>query len=143
MVCISFCCSDNENLNFLCILLRKKMKPGSIILTTEFSLPLEGFVEPLEDDEQMPSGNFEFELIEKVDGWCWLMGGQSTVYIHRVLQSLWEDGVGKRRKPVLSVRKQARQIIEAMEAGELTDTKKFVRDVYNAMVFHGYLEKTK
>lgn len=119
----------------------RQCKPGAIVITTDYMLPLEGDIEPLEDDETMPSGPYKLDLIESVDGWCWLTGGQSTAHIHRVVKSLWEDGVGARQRPVIPLELQAYRIIKAMEAGELTDSKRFLRQVRNNMVFHGFPQK--
>jgi hypothetical protein len=119
----------------------RQCKPGAIVITTDYVLPLEGDIEPLEDDESMPSGPYKLELVESVGGWCWLTGGQSTAHIHRVITSLWQDGDGPRRRPVIPMEVQAYRIIKAMEAGELTDSKTFLRRVRNNMVFHGFPEK--
>jgi hypothetical protein len=91
----------------------------------------------LEDDESMPHGEYELELLEKVDGWCWLMGGESTAYIHRVKKSLWEEYAGPRNKPRRSLEEEAFSLVQLMESGELTDTQRFLRNVYNNMLFHG------
>jgi hypothetical protein len=119
----------------------RQCKPGTIVITTDYVLPLEGVIEPLEDDENMPYGSYKLDLVESVDGWCWLTGGQSTAHIHRVVSSLSEDGVGPRQRPVIPLEIQAYRIIKAMEAGELTDSKKFLRDVRNNMIFREFPEK--
>jgi hypothetical protein len=42
---------------------------------------------------------------------------------------------------VIPLEIQAYRIIKAMEAGELTDSKKFIREVRNNMVFREFPEK--
>ena len=64
----------------------RQCKPGSIIITTDYMLPLVNTIPPIDGDYR--SGTYRLELAEKVDGWCWLTGGASTVYIHRVVDSL-------------------------------------------------------
>lgn len=115
----------------------RQFRPGSIIITTEFPLVLRGQIDPLENDDSMPHGHYEIELLEKVDGWCWLMGGESTAYIHRVKTSLWSEYAGPRTKPNLSLDDEAYQLVQLMESGQLTDTKAFWRDVHNEMSFRG------
>lgn len=64
----------------------RQCKPGSIIITTDYMLPLVNTIPAIEGDAR--TGTYTLELAEKVDGWCWLTGGASTVYIHRVVDSL-------------------------------------------------------
>jgi len=117
----------------------RQCKPGTIIITTDFKLHLDGYIDPVEDDPNLPFGEFKFEVLEKVDGYCWLLGGESTAYIHRVINSLWvdidEDG-DSIEKPKPSVEEEARRIIDAMEANTLTNTTTFVRSMQNSMAFH-------
>jgi len=122
----------------------RQCKPGSIVITTEFTLPLEGFIgpypsatNPVEEQHELPSGPYKLELLEEVDGWCWLTGGESTAYIHRVVESLWQDGVGKRERPNPSAVGEARSVVEAIRSGNLTDTDDFIRAVRNCIFFHG------
>jgi len=116
----------------------RQCKPGTIIITTDFKLHLEGSIDPDEDDPNLPFGKFKFEVLEKVDGFCWLVGGKSTAYIHRVVQSLWvdEDG-GRKEKPRLSKEEQAAKIVKAMQGNVLTNiTTIELRSMKNALVFH-------
>jgi hypothetical protein len=85
----------------------------------------------------MPFGDYEIELLDKIDGWCWLMGGESTAYIHRVKRSLSENYGGPREVPYLDLKEEAFQLVQLMEKGELTDTKEFMRNVRNNMIFNG------
>mmetsp|Transcript_38604 Transcript_38604/g.92970 ORF Transcript_38604/g.92970 Transcript_38604/m.92970 type:complete len:428 (-) Transcript_38604:307-1590(-) len=112
-------------------------KPGTIIITTEFPLFLHGSIDPLEEDDSMPHGRYEIQLLEKIDGWCWLMGGESTAYIHRVKTSFWEEYAGPKEVPRLSLEEEAFMLVQSMENETLTDTKSFLRRVRNDMVFHG------
>lgn len=130
-------CMSPEALTRLSRAIGRQCKPGTIVITTEFSLPLEGSVEGTEDDDRLPSGPYELELLERIDGWCWLVGGTSTAYVHRVVKSLWKEGVGKMERPEIPLEEQAWRIVQARERGELTDTGKFLREVHNNMVFHG------
>jgi hypothetical protein len=78
----------------------RQCKPGCIVITTEYQLPLEGVIEPSEDDPSMPSGRYKLELVEELTGNCWCTGGTSTAFFHRVSESLWEGGV-KRTRPAI------------------------------------------
>lgn len=114
----------------------RQCKPGTIVVTTEFPLFLNGDIEPLEDDSSMPHGPYEIQLLEKINGWCWLLGGESTAYIHRVKTSLWENYAGPRRKPQNSLEEEAYKLVQLIESGNLTDTNDFLRRVRNAMIFY-------
>eukprot|EP00978_Attheya_sp_CCMP212_P005649 scaffold12674_cov35-Attheya_sp.AAC.1 len=128
----------------------RQCKPGTIVITTEFPLALEGnvladnefdpllFEQDYSDEEPIIVGSYTLELLEQVDGWCWLLGGKSTAYIHRVLTSCWTEDSKKLERPVLSIEEQAYRICKLMEAGELTDSRKFLRNVRNNMVFLGF-----
>jgi len=130
-------CMSDAMMSSLSKAFGRQCKPGTIIITTDYALPVSGVIEPLEDDENMPSGPYTLDLLESIDGWCWLTGGQSTAHIHRVITSLWEEGIGPREKPVIPLEEQAYRIVKAYEAGELTNTDKFLRDVRNSMIFAG------
>jgi hypothetical protein len=130
-------CMKPPLLKELSVAIGRQFRPGSIVITTEFPLVLRGQIHPLEEDDSMPHGGYELEILERVDGWCWLMGGESTAYIHRVKKSLWEDYSGPRTKPILSLEEEAFRLVQLMERGELTDTKRFMRNVYNNFLFHG------
>jgi SAM-dependent methyltransferase len=64
----------------------RQCKPGAIIITTDYMIPLENSIPPIEEDDR--TGSYKLELAEKLDGWCWLTGGESTAYIHRVVHGL-------------------------------------------------------
>ena len=62
----------------------RQCKPGTIIITTDYMIPLENSI----PQGNGRGGSYKLELAEKLDGWCWLTGGESTAYIHRVVESL-------------------------------------------------------
>lgn len=64
----------------------RQCKPGTVIITTDYMLPLANNIPPIEGDDRI--GTYRLELAEKVDGWCWLTGGCSTAYIHRIVDSM-------------------------------------------------------
>lgn len=130
-------CMKPELIKQLSNAIGRQFKPGSIVITTEFPLHLRGSVEQVADDRSMPHGEFELQLLEKINGWCWLLGGESTAYIHRVKTSLHEQYGGPRQKPKLSVEEEAFQIVQKIENGTLTDTDEFIRQVKNDMFYHG------
>jgi hypothetical protein len=114
----------------------RQCKPGALVITTEFMLPLEGTIDPFQEDPRVPSGSYELELVEKVEGWCWLTGGDSTAYIHRVVKSLWKDGIGALQAPEISTEDMAFQAITAAESEKLANLNTFKRGVSNNMAFH-------
>ena len=115
----------------------RQCKPGCIVVTTEYKLPLSGFLEPMQDDPEMPSGNYRMEILHEMTGQCSCVGGVSTVYFHRVVESLWQGGV-RRVKPSLPVNEIAYQAIKAAEQDASYRSKSFVRNVANNMAFHGF-----
>ena len=130
-------CMNADLLQELSIAIGRQCKPGTIIITTEFPLCLRGNISPVPDDESMPYGSYEIQLLEEIDGWCWLLGGRSTAYIHRVTASLSEDYAGPREKPELSLEEEMFRLVQSIESGELTNTQEFVRKVRNDMIFRG------
>ena len=93
------------------------------------------FICPLIESE------YEIQLLEKIDGWCWLLGGKSTAYIHRVQTSLWEEYDGPRAMPKPSLEEEAYQLVQLIESGKFTDANEFLRRVRNDMIFHGLPEE--
>lgn len=158
-------CMNPNLLRTLSEAIGRQCRPGTIVVTTEFPLFLSGTIEGGDDDTTsttaaaaaagggggeedesslsmltpLPSGPYELDLLEKIDGWCWLTGGESTAYVHRVRTSLWEEyGAGRpreRQRPTLE--EEALGIVRLMERGELTDADDFLRRVRNDMIFHG------
>ena len=141
-------CMSQDLMSSLSMAIGRQCKPGSIIITTEFPLPLEGYIGPhrcsvdddiassfARQDHDLPTGTYKLELLESVDGWVWLTGGESTAYIHRVVESLWEEGVGKRERPTPSAHQTAREIVEAIRCEDLVSTEDFLREVRNKILF--------
>jgi hypothetical protein len=129
-------CMKPDLVKELSFAIGRQCKPGTIIITTEFQLFLKGYIDPLGNDESMPHGHYEIELLEKISGWCWLLGGESTAYIHRVVTSLWEGYAGPKKPPQSSLEEEAFRLVQMMEKGALTDTNAFLRRVRNDMIFH-------
>ncbi len=135
----AFCfssCMKPDIIQDLSAAIGRQCKPGTIVITTEYPLFLHGSVDPVDNDASIPYGPYEIELLEKVDGWCWLLGGESTAYIHRVKRSYWEDYAGPRRMPQSSLEEEAYNLVQLIENGTLTNTTDFLRRVRNSMVFH-------
>ena len=131
-------CMKPNLIQELSIAIGRQCKVGTIIITTEYPLYLSGTIDPIENDTTMPFGTYEIQLLEKTDGWCWLMGGKSTAYIHRVTKSLHDEyGVAPREVPQLSLEEEAYRLVQLIESGELTDTRLFMRNVRNDMIFNG------
>ena len=130
-------CMKPSLLEDLSMAIGRQLRPGSIIITTEFPLVLRGYIKPVKGDESIPFGEYEVELLDKVDGWCWLMGGESTAYIHRVKKSLSNKYGGPRTKPKMALEDEAYQLVQLMESGQLTDTDAFWRRVHNELSFRG------
>ena len=76
----------------------RQCKPGTIAITTEFLMPLYGVVEAVKDHPHIPFGEYEMELVEKLDGYCGVTGGVSTAYIHRVVRSLFDEEIDEKMK---------------------------------------------
>jgi hypothetical protein len=129
-------CMSEDLMGSLSNSIGRQCKPGTIVITTEYMLDLEGQIDPVEEDPRVPSGSYELQLVEKLDGWCWLTGGASTAFIHRVTKSLWKDGSGELKAPERSLEDVAFQVVTDLEAEKSTDTDSFKRGVYNNMVFH-------
>jgi hypothetical protein len=129
-------CMSEDLMGSLSKSIGRQCKPGAIVITTEFMLPLQGTIDPSEEDPRVPSGPYELQLVEKVEGWCWLTGGASTAYIHRVAKSLWKDSSGELKAPDVSAADMAFQAITEAESEKLTSLNTFKRGVYNNMAFH-------
>jgi hypothetical protein len=134
LFCFSSCLSSHLRIN-LARSIGRQSRTGTIIITTEYQLPLGGQLAEVPDDPDYPCGEYELELLDTISGPCTAVGGESTVYIHRVLKSV---GNGKRRvQPTLPVSELAYRAIQHMEQ---TDTSKFTVQVSNQMAFLGFPE---
>ena len=160
-------CMSKSIISSLSKAIGSQCKPGSIVISTEFPLELEGAVDQSNDPEELryshcnydgdfddpadgeewdrfcseegiESKHFKFELVETIDGYCWLTGGVSTAYIHRVLSSAWVEGAGPSDAEEVSTEEEAAR---AWIYGLKHQTKDFYRDVRNNMIFHGFSEK--
>jgi hypothetical protein len=132
-------CMPREMVDSLAKSIGRQCRPGTIVITTEYMLPLEGFIEPFEDDSRVSSGSFQLSLMEKVDGWCWLTGGNSTAFIHKVIESQWSEGQMPLKPRELSLEEKAYRAIKLAE--DQQDYKRFLVGVYNNMVFAGIPER--
>lgn len=65
--------------------IRRQCRPGTVVITTDHMFPLKGYIEPVEEDDRMPSGEYELQLEDKINRWCWLTGGSSTAFIHTIV----------------------------------------------------------
>lgn len=110
--------------------------PGTIVITTEYKLPEGGVLDPLPDDPDYPSGTYKVELLDTFDGTCGAVGGTSTAYIQRVVQSV---GTGQRRvQPSLPLSEIAFRAVQYAE--NENDPTVFLRGVSNQMAFLGFPE---
>jgi hypothetical protein len=63
--------------------------PGTLVITTEYQLPLGGIIETNnEGNTNLPGGEYELELVETMMGPCTAVGGESLVYIHRMTKTM-------------------------------------------------------
>jgi hypothetical protein len=132
--CFSSCLPSNIRIN-LARSIGRQCLPGTIVLTTEYKLPSGGELEPLPDDPDYPSGEYEIELVDTLSGSCTAVGGESTVYVQRVVKSV---GTGTRRvQPPVPVSELAYRAIQYMEENDSTV---FLRQVSNQMAFLGFPE---
>ena len=110
-----------------------RCKPGTILVTTDYEPPMEGYLPPLKNDGRVPFGAYRLEKIESIEGACQIVGGKSVAHIYRVVQSTWNgDNIPR---PRFSRREKARQLVELMESGKLANPDKFLISVHNAIMF--------
>ena len=112
----------------------RQCRPGTMVLTTEYPLPLSGTIDPCPQDPSLPYGDFEFELLESITGINESTGGSSTVYLHQLKVSVG-DGL-PRTRPIPSLADRAYQAV--MHVEETNDPTAFVRRVANDMIFAGF-----
>jgi hypothetical protein len=117
-----------------------RCRPGTIVITTEFPLKSNGIIEPLDENDTVPFGEYSIEVMDTVTGFNWITK-QSTAYIQRVTTSTW-DGI-VRKKPVQNASDIAWDLIKQLESKTLTDTEDFLRQVGNNMKFHSVSETIK
>lgn len=132
LFCFSSCLQPETRLE-LAQSIGRQCLPGTIIITTEYALPLSGRIEESPDDPDLPHGAFSFEVLESLTGENESTGGLSTVYMHRLTQSVG-DGV-RRNAPILPLSEIAYRAIAYMETNH--DARLFLQRVANDMVFAG------
>ena len=70
-----------------------RCRPGTILVTTDYEPPLEGYLPPVSNDVRVPHGYYRLEKIESIDGACQVVGGQTRAHIYRVAESTWNGKV--------------------------------------------------
>jgi hypothetical protein len=74
-------CLPSELLQSLSDVVGRQCRPGTIVMSTDYPLPLQA------SSEDGGVSSFRLELVEQVDGYSWVTGGDSTAYIQRVVES--------------------------------------------------------
>jgi SAM-dependent methyltransferase len=73
-------CLPSELLQCLSQVVGTHCRPGTIVMSTDYPLPLQ-------ETSKNGGSSFRLKLVEKVEGYSWVTGGDSTAYIHRVVES--------------------------------------------------------
>lgn len=133
--CFSSCIREPSLLASLAESVCRQCRVGTIVVTIDYPLPLQGSIPMTSGDESERAEEYRMRIIEQIDGWCWLTGGLSTAFIHSVEKSLAQP---KPLVPIRNLQDEAGRIIRLLESGNLTDTTAFIRNVYNQMVFDGF-----
>mmetsp|Transcript_26739 Transcript_26739/g.67049 ORF Transcript_26739/g.67049 Transcript_26739/m.67049 type:complete len:479 (+) Transcript_26739:92-1528(+) len=68
-------CFTSDTMQSLADAVGTQCMAGTIVITTDYMLPLQG-------------NGYQLDLKEVKNGWCWLTGGASTAFVHGVVQSL-------------------------------------------------------
>lgn len=129
-------CMSSQLMETIAQSIGRQCRPGTVVITIDSEIPTEGI---LSGDDDETERRFQFQLMESMDGWCWITGGESTAYLYKVVQSQWslQDATSKRRE-------SSREILcfRAVKKAEAErDYKRFLVGVYNNMVFNGIPEK--
>ncbi|KAL3930499.1 MAG: hypothetical protein SGBAC_011737, partial [Bacillariaceae sp.] len=112
----------------------RQCQEGTLILTTEYRLPEGGTIDPVvvgNGDPRVPHGDYQLELVEELNGTNEATGGESTVFIHRLTQSLAPAGGSvplSRPKPNVSD-----MCYNAIQSLQENDPQRFLRQVTNQM----------
>lgn len=78
-----------EDLSELSISIARQCHPGTIIITTDNQLCLQGTIPAIPGDDNFSTESpFRFDLLQEHDGYCWVTGGRTTAYLYRLVQSL-------------------------------------------------------
>ena len=56
----------------------KQCKVGTVVVSTDYEIPTEGVVDGMA---------YRLELLDTMDGYCWIVGGTSTAYFYRLVES--------------------------------------------------------
>jgi hypothetical protein len=138
---IIFCfstCMDQSTINSLGQAMGRQCRIGTIVITTDYPLPATGDIAPVEWDDRIPYGPYAIDCVHEMDVWCWLLGGPSKAYLHRVTKSLYVDGLFPLTPPVLSLPDKAWRVIRDLESrNRRADADAFIRNVDNNIIFHG------
>jgi hypothetical protein len=138
---IIFCfstCMDQSTIDSLGQAIGRQCRPGTVVITTDYRLPTTGEILPVEGDLRVPYGTYEFECVKEMDVWCWLLGGPSKAYVHKVTRSLYVDGLFPLSPPVLSLSEKAWRVVRDLdEEGRSSRADAFIRNVDNNIIFHG------
>lgn len=116
----------------------RQCQPGTVVITTDYQLNLSGTVPAVPGDDRLAQeGKFRFELMEQIDGWCWCTGGQTTAYIHRLVESVGMPLPLAR--PVPTLQDVCFDVAMKFEKGEFKDDR-FLLGVANNCRFYGLPE---
>lgn len=133
LFCFSSCLPPSTRLD-LARAIGRQCQKGTIVITTEYALAGKGTIEPSPDDPSLPHGRYELELLETITGENESTGGLSTVYIHRLNESVGDGLV--RHPPELSIHEKCYRAVKSVE--DSNDPRVFVRKVANEMIFAGF-----
>jgi hypothetical protein len=75
---ISSSAMPSEVLDMISKAVGKQCKPGTVVVSTDYEIPREGVID---------GKPYRLELLETMDGYCWIVGGKSTAYYYRLVQS--------------------------------------------------------
>eukprot|EP00535_Pseudo-nitzschia_heimii_P010003 CAMPEP_0197178942 /NCGR_PEP_ID=MMETSP1423-20130617/4054_1 /TAXON_ID=476441 /ORGANISM="Pseudo-nitzschia heimii, Strain UNC1101" /LENGTH=404 /DNA_ID=CAMNT_0042628767 /DNA_START=43 /DNA_END=1257 /DNA_ORIENTATION=+ len=132
--CFSTCLPDSARIE-LARSIGRQCRPGTVVVTTDYRLPSGGVLEELPDDPGYPTGGYAIEVVDSFSGSCAAVGGTSTVYVQRVVESV---GTGIRRvRPELPLPEIAYRAILRAEDEKAERTAAFLRQVSNQMAFLG------
>lgn len=75
---ISSSAMTSDVLEMISVAVGTQCKVGTIVVSTDYEIPSEGIVD---------GKSYKLELLEVLDGYCWVVGGTSTAYFYRLVQS--------------------------------------------------------
>jgi hypothetical protein len=68
----------SEVLDMISKAIGAQCKPGTVVVSTDYEIPRQGIVE---------AKPYRLELLESMDGYCWIVGGTSTAYFYRLVEA--------------------------------------------------------